>query len=136
MAVREQLIVSWQNRSGELANVCRVLSDVGINIEALATAEAGEYGAVRLVVDDVRMARAVFHKAQVAHTAIDVFVIELPNRAGSLADIAGRLSEEKINIEYFYSAVAPGVERALGVFKVSDPWRADEIANTMMEADD
>ena len=63
MAVREQLIVSWQNRSGELANVCRVLSDVGINIEALATAEAGEYGAVRLVVDDVRMARAVFHKA-------------------------------------------------------------------------
>ncbi len=135
MAVREQLIVSWQNRAGELANVCRVLSDVGINIEALATAEAGEYGAVRLVVDDVGMARQVFHKAQVAHTTIDVFVIELPNRAGSLADIAGRLSEEKINIEYFYSAVAPGVERALGVFKVSDPWRADEITN-MMEAND
>ena len=135
MAVRKQLTVSWQNRAGELANVCRVLSDVGINIEALATAEAGEYGAVRLVVDDVDMARQVFHKAQVAHTTIDVFVIELPNRAGSLADIAGRLSEENINIEYFYSAVAPGVERALGVFKVSDPWRADEITN-MMEAND
>ena len=136
MAVREQLIVSWQNRSGELANVCRVLSDVGINIEALAPAEAGEYGAVRLVVDDVGMARKIFHKAQVAHTAIDVLVVLLPNRAGFLADIAGRLSEEKINIEYFYSSVAPGVERALGVFKVSDPWRADEIANTMMEAND
>tara|TARA_B100000929_G_scaffold136426_2_gene108055 strand:+ start:2106 stop:2516 length:411 start_codon:yes stop_codon:yes gene_type:complete len=136
MAVREQLIVSWQNRSGELANVCRVLSDVGINIEALATAEAGEYGAVRLVVDDVGMARKIFHKAQVAHTAIDVLVVLLPNRAGFLADIAGRLSEEKINIEYFYSSVAPGVERALGVFKVSDPRRADEIINTMMEAND
>ena len=135
MAVRKQLTVSWQNRAGELANVCRVLSDVGINIEALATAEAGEYGAVRLVVDDVDMARQVFHKAQVAHTTIDVFVIELPNRAGALADIAGRLSEENINIEYFYSAVAPGVERALGVFKVSDPWRADETTN-MMEAND
>ena len=135
MAVRKQLTVSWQNRAGELANVCRVLSDVGINIEALATAEAGEYGAVRLVVDDVDMAREVFHKSQVAHTTIDVFVIELPNRAGALADIAGRLSEENINIEYFYSAVAPGVERALGVFKVSDPWRADEITN-MMEAND
>ena len=136
MAVREQLIVSWQNRSGELANVCRVLSDVGINIEALATAEAGEYGAVRLVVDDVGMAGKIFHKAQVAHTAIDVLVVLLPNRAGFLADIAGRLSEEKINIEYFYSSVAPGVERALGVFKVSDPRRADEIINTMMEAND
>ena len=81
-----ELKVWWLNRWGELANVCRVLSDVGINIEALATAEAGEYGAVRLVVDDVDMARQVFHKAQVAHTTIDVFVIELPNRAGALAD--------------------------------------------------
>jgi hypothetical protein len=43
---------------------------------------------------------------------------------------------ENINIEYFYSAVAPGVERALGVFKVSDPWRADETTNGMTDADD
>jgi hypothetical protein len=136
MAVRKQLIVSWQNRSGELANVCRVLADVGVNIQALATAEAGEYGAVRLLVDDVDKARQVFHKAQVAHTTIDVFVVELANKAGSLADIAGQLSMENINIEYFYSAVAPGVERALGVFKVSDPWRADEITNGMTDADD
>ena len=136
MAVRKQLIVSWQNRSGELANVCRVLADVGVNIQALATAEAGEYGAVRLLVDDVDKARQVFHKAQVAHTTIDVFVVELANKAGSLADIAGQLSMENINIEYFYSAVAPGVERALGVFKVSDPWSADEITNGMTDADD
>ena len=136
MAVRKQLIVSWQNRSGELANVCRVLADVGVNIQALATAEAGEYGAVRLLVDDVDKARQVFHKAQVAHTTIDVFVVELANKAGSLADIAGQLSMENINIEYFYSAVAPGVERALGVFKVSDPWRADETTNGMTDADD
>lgn len=136
MAVRKQLIVSWQNRSGELANVCRVLADVGVNIQALATAEAGEYGAVRLLVDDVDKARQVFHKAQVAHTTIDVFVVELANKAGSLADIAGQLSMENINIEYFYSAVAPGVERALGVFKVSDPWSADEITNGMTDGDD
>ncbi len=135
MAVRKQLTVAWQNRPGELANVCRVLAEVGVNIEALATAEAGEYGAVRLLVDDVDTARQIFHDAQVAHTTIDVFVIVFPNEAGSLADVAGRLSAEKINIEYFYSAVAPGVERALGVFKVSDPHRADEITQNMADAD-
>ncbi|MCH7823962.1 MAG: hypothetical protein IH849_04105 [Acidobacteria bacterium] len=136
MAVRKQLTVAWQNRPGELANVCRVLAEVGVNIEALATAEAGEYGAVRLLVDDVDRARQVFHDAQVAHTTIDVFVIVFPNKAGALADVAGRLSAEKINIEYFYSAVAPGVERALGVFKVSDPHRADEITHEMADAVD
>ena len=136
MAVRKQLTIAWQNRPGELANVCRVLADVGVNIEALATAEAGEYGAVRILVDDVDTARRVFHDAQVAHTTIDVFVIVFTNNAGSLADVAGRLSAEKINIEYFYSSVAPGVERALGVFKVSDPQRADEITQDMEVADD
>jgi hypothetical protein len=136
MPVRKQLTVAWQNRPGELANVCRVLAEVGVNIEALATAEAGEYGAVRMVVDDVDKARKVFHDAAVAHTTIDVLVIELPNVPGTLSEVAGRLSAERINIEYFYSAVAPGVERAFGVFKVSDPHRGEEIARDLMQGDD
>lgn len=136
MPVRKQLTVAWQNRPGELANVCRVLAEVGVNIEALATAEAGEYGAVRMVVDDVDTARKVFHDAAVAHTTIDVLVIELPNVPGTLSEVAGSLSAARINIEYFYSAVAPGVDRALGVFKVSDPHRADEITRDLAEGDD
>jgi len=136
MSVRKQLTVAWQNRPGELANVCRVLAEAGVNVEALATAEAGEYGAVRIVVDDVEGARKVFHDAGVAHTTIDVLVIEFPNVPGSLAEVAGGLSRERINIEYFYSAVAPGVERAYGVFKVSDPQRASEIAAELESDDD
>lgn len=136
MSVRKQLTVAWQNRPGELANVCRVLAEVGVNIEALATAEAGEYGAVRMVVDDVETARGVFRDAGVAHTTIDVLVIEFPNHAGALSEVAGGLSAERINIEYFYSAVAKGVDRALGVFKVSDPLRADEVAADLLQADD
>ena len=136
MSVRKQLTVAWQNRPGELANVCRVLADVGVNIEALATAEAGEYGAVRVVVDNVEAARKVFHDAGVAHTTIDVLVIEFPNRPGSLSEVAARLAGERVNIEYFYSAVAPGVDRAYGVFKVSDPERADEITRDLAATHD
>ena len=135
MPVRKQLTVGWQNRPGELANVCRVLAEVGVNIEALATAEASEYGAVRMIVDDVDAARKVFHQAGVAHTTIDVLVIEIANETGSLSEVAGQLSEERINIEYFYASVAPGVERALGVFKVSDPERADEVVCRMQKGD-
>ncbi len=133
MSVRKQLTVAWQNKPGELANVCRVLADVGVNIEALATAEAGEYGAVRIVVDNVEAAREVFRDAGVAHTTIDVLIIEFPNQPGSLSEVAGRLSEERINIEYFYSAVAPGVDRAYGVFKVSDPHLADQVTQELIK---
>lgn len=128
MPVRRQLTVAWQNRPGELSNVCRVLADVGVSIDALATAEAGEYGAVRMLVDDVEKARGVFREAGVAHTTIDVLVLEFENSPGALADVAGRLSENKVNIEYFYASAAPGQRTVLGVFKVSDPQRAVEVA--------
>ncbi len=136
MPVRKQLTVAWQNRPGELANVCRVLAEASINVEALATAEASEYGAVRMLVDDVDAARKVFHEAGVAHTTIDVLVIEMSNKTGTLSELAGHLSAERINIEYFYASVAPGVERALGVFKVSDPEHAEAVVRGMQAGDD
>lgn len=131
MSLRRQLTVAWQNRPGELANVCAVLAEVGVNIDALATAEAGEYGAVRLLVDDVEAAREVFRQAGVAHTSIEVLALEISNRPGVLAEVAGRLSAEKINIEYFYASAAPGAATALGVFKVSDPQKAEQAVREL-----
>lgn len=127
MTVARQLTVAWQNRPGELANFCEALAEAGVNIIALATAEAGEYGAVRILVDEVERAREVFHEAGVAHTSIEVLVAEMADRPGSLAEIARTLSDNKINIEYFYASASPGADPVIGVFKVSDPYRADEL---------
>ena len=129
MAVDRQLTVGWQNRPGELANFCEALAGAGLNIIALATAEAGEYGAVRLIVDDVARAREVFRERGVAHTSIEVLVVELENRPGALGRVARVLSDNKINIEYFYASVSPGAEKVIGVFKVSDPHTADELVS-------
>lgn len=127
MAVARQLTVGWQNRPGELANFCEALAEADVNIMALATAEAGEYGAVRLLVDDVARAREVFRDRGVAHTSIEVLVRELDNQPGTLARIARALAEAKINIEYFYASTAIGGDRVIGVFKVSDAQAADEV---------
>ena len=100
MAVGRQLTVGWQNRPGELANFCEALAEAGINVVALATAEAGEYGAVRLLVDDVARAREVFQRRGVAHTSIEVLVVQLANEPGALARVARRLADAKIKIDY------------------------------------
>lgn len=127
MAVARQLTVGWQNRPGELANFCEALAEADVNIVALATAEAGEYGAVRLLVDDVERAREVFRDQGVAHTSIEVLVCTLGDRPGALAAIARKLSDHKINIEYFYASAAPSAGSVVGVFKVSDAQAADEL---------
>jgi hypothetical protein len=127
MGVARQLTVGWQNRPGELANFCEALATAKVNILALATAEAGEYGAVRLLVDDVEQAREVFHERGVAHTSIEVLTATLGSNPGELAEIARLLSDNKINIEYFYASVSPDDGRAIGVFKVSDATAADAL---------
>ncbi len=127
MGVARQLTVGWQNRPGELANFCEALAAAEVNILALATAEAGEYGAVRLLVDDVSKAREVFREKGVAHTSIEVLVCTLGSHPGELAKIARVLSDNKINIEYFYASVSPDDGRAIGVFKVSDAPAAAEL---------
>ncbi len=127
MAVARQLTVGWQNRPGELANFCEALAAADVNILALATAEAGEYGAVRLLVDDVSRAREVFREKGVAHASIEVLVATLDNHPGQLAQIARLLSDNKINIEYFYASVSLDDGVAIGVFKVSDAAAADAL---------
>jgi hypothetical protein len=127
MAVERQLTVGWQNRPGELANFCEALGAAGVNIIAMATAEAGEYGAVRVLVDDVASARQVFKEQGVAHTAIEVLIVELGNQPGALARIARMLADHRIIIEYFYASAPLGGQSVIGVFKVSDPYAADQL---------
>ncbi len=127
MAVERQLTVGWQNRPGELANFCEALAAAGVNIIAMATAEAGEYGAVRVLVDDVAAGREVFKEHGVAHTSIEVLVVELGNEPGALASIARTLADHRIIIEYFYASAPIGGHSVIGVFKVSDAHAADEL---------
>ena len=127
MAVERQLTVGWQNRPGELANFCEALAAAGVNILAMATAEAGEYGAVRVLVDDVATGRRVFKEQGVAHTGIEVLVVELGNQPGALAAVARSLADNQISIEYFYASAPLGGRAVIGVFKVSDPYAADTL---------
>lgn len=127
MAVERQLTVGWQNRPGELANFCEALAEAGVNIIAMATAEAGEYGAVRVLVDDVATGREVFKKQGVAHTSVEVLVVELDNHPGALARITRTLADHRIIIEYFYASAPIGGHAVIGVFKVSDPYAADQL---------
>jgi hypothetical protein len=135
MAVQRQLTVGWQNRPGELANFCEALAAGGVNIMAMATAEAGEYGAVRVMVDDVKTAREVFREHGVAHTSIEVLVVELGNQPGALARIARALADHKISIEYFYASTPIRGEAVLGVFKVSDATTADALISGASESE-
>src|SRR5580765_7588097 len=104
MHLTKQLAIFLDNRPGTLARLADALSEAKINIYAISTSDTVDHSVIRLVVNDYRRAIHVFE----AHGALvvedDVIMIEGSNKPGSLATIAHKLGDAKINIEYTYCA--------------------------------
>ena len=56
-----QISVFLENRTGQLAEITRLLAQEGVDIRALSIAETSDYGLARMIVSD-------------AHTASDVLL--------------------------------------------------------------
>jgi len=52
------------------------------------------------------------------------------NKPGSLARIAQKLADAKVNIEYCYCATSPGSKKGLLILRASDPKKALKVLNT------
>jgi hypothetical protein len=120
MRVVTQFSIYLINKPGVLAAVTGALAKAKVNILALALMDSGEHGALRIVCDEVDVARAVLGRTSERWTETEVIVMDLENRPGSFSGVAQRLADEHINITYAYcSGGAPG-GRTTAVFKVAD----------------
>jgi hypothetical protein len=128
----KQLSLVLENVPGSLAQVCLLLANSGVNIQALSIADMVDTGELRLVVDNWKRAKALLEEAGHDVLESEVILAEMKNTPGALADIARRLAVANVNIEYFYAhysaPLAGGADRGrvLGVMKVSDTARALE----------
>lgn len=115
-----QLSVFLDDRPGTLAGVAELLGSHGINLFALSLAEGIGHGYVRMVVDRHDEAKQILHDAGELTMEREVLLVEMPNRPGSLGQVARALSDYRINIEYAYCASGPNVDRGLIVVR-TDP---------------
>jgi hypothetical protein len=127
LRVETQFSVFLVNKPGILAQVTRSLADEKINVVAMTLVDSQEHGVLRFVAENPQHARNVLTKLNLPMTETDVLCMELSNRPGALADIAGLLGQHHININYAYvTSGAPG-GRTTGVFKVADNNKAQRI---------
>ena len=118
--VATQFSVFLVNKPGVLAQVTRALAEEKLNIIAMTLVDSQEHGVLRFVAENEAVAREVVRKLNLPMTETEVLVLELSNRPGALAGVAGLLGESHVNINYAYvTSGAPG-GRTTGVFKVAD----------------
>ena len=122
-----QFSVFLVNKPGVLAQVTRALGGAKVNILAMTLVDSQEHGVLRMVVEDPAAARKVLTDLNLPMTEAEVLVLDLPNRPGALADVAGTLGESHVNINYAYcTGGAPG-GRTTGIFKVADVKKAQQV---------
>lgn len=119
-----QLAVFLANRPGALARVCEALAKAGINVNALATSDTVDHTVVRMVVSDPTKALMLLGEAGVLALEAEVLMIETANEPGVLANIAERLAEAGVNIEYAYLAGGRGAKKGLIILRPSDVEKA------------
>lgn len=122
-----QIVVFLENRPGALSELCEVLSEAKINIEAMLLEGSVDFGNVRLHLSAPRKAEKALREAGYQFRVAEAIALKLSNEPGALADAAKKLSKAKINIEALFGTTAPGTDEAEFVLMVSDVEKAKKV---------
>ncbi|MBU0987948.1 MAG: ACT domain-containing protein [Proteobacteria bacterium] len=89
--------------------------------------DSAEFALMRLLVDQTDKAIDLLSKNDYIFDIMPVIALELDNRPGTLAAIAGKFGEEGVNINYVYGSVSSPDEKCLFVFCPEDIELASKI---------
>jgi hypothetical protein len=156
--VRTEISLFLKNAPGELGRLATLISEAGINIDALTIQDASayvqklfqargkslkriasaasynsmrkdsaEYALIRLLVSDTDKTVDLLSKNEFVFDLMPVIALELENRPGEMAKVAGKFGEEGVNINYVYGSVSSPEEKCLFVFCPEDVELAAKI---------
>ena len=118
-----EIFVVLENRPATLGELCSHLAENRINIEAIGVFQ----DTAKLYVKNVNKAMKVLEKLDYATELRDVLKVDLENRPGALAEVATKLGNKGINIEYCYGALSKKGNTTAVILDVSDVDRALKV---------
>ena len=115
-----QITVFLENRTGQLAEITRLLAQEGVDLRALSIAETADYGLARMIVDDCHKASSVLLQHGDILSMTPVWAVEVPDRPAGLAELLAVLAERCVDVEYMYSLFTHRDGMAYMVLRISD----------------
>jgi len=91
-----------QNKPGELAKVCEMLGNHGVNIKAIASERGNARPMIRIVTDDETTAKSALVRSGVSYDLRDVIAVKMTDRPGELGKIARKLAKAMVNVDSIY----------------------------------
>ncbi len=127
----EQLALFLENKTGRLAEITQILAESGINIRALSLADTGDFGILRMLVNDTDKARKVLQEHNFTVGISHVCVIATPDKPGGLATALQVLNAAEINVECMQAFSQRSGETGLIIFRFD---KLDRAINVLSKA--
>ena len=116
-----QISVFLENKPGQLAHLCRIIANAGIDLKALNIAETSDYGILRIITDKPETTLSVLKRESLVCSSTVVVAVRVPDQPGGLAGILDIIAEHDISIEYMYSMLGGnGTSSAIMVFQTNE----------------
>jgi len=123
MEIITEIFVVLENKPSTLGELCSHLAENKINIEAIGVFQ----DTAKLYVKSVNKAMKLLSKLNYVTELREVLKVDLENRPGALAEIASKLGNKGVNIEYCYGTLSKKGDLASVIIDVSDVEKAAKI---------
>ena len=127
MPVVKQLSVFLENKPGALARLYDSFARAKVNLIAISVSDTVDHAVVRMVVDAPERAIALIEHHGVLVVDNDVLAVRLTNKPGALANMAEKLAQAKINIEYAYGTAGASKTGSTIILRVNNLAKARKV---------
>ena len=111
----KDLSVVLDDKPGSLADLGEATGGANINIEGMCATTSGGKGEIHILVEEPEATREALQGAGIEVSGDrDVLVVEVEDRPGTMAEVARKLGDVDVNIEFAYTTFG-GVRLVFGV---------------------
>lgn len=125
--LRCEIVLTTENRTGLLAEISRLLGDMGINVLSITLDATDETAVIRLLATSQSYARNALREAGFSVEERDVVVVELPHHPGFLCRVSEALARKDISLVDLHATVSEEGGTGVVVFSCSDNGRAVQM---------
>jgi len=125
--LRQEIILETDDRLGLLAEIGRLLSDMGISLLSISVETNGGIATIRLLTTSQSYARDALKEAGFHVEERDVVVVELPHHPGFLCRISEAMARKDISLIDLHATVSEEGSTGVVVFSCTDNGRAVQL---------
>ena len=125
----KQIAVPIENSHKRLYELTQALGDNGINPQAMAVVDTGNFGELRVLVSDTAKARQILLQKDIPGRIDDVVAVQLEDKPAQLPELLGRLMETDIKVKYGYTLAGKNSGSTIMIFHFDDNDKAVRVLN-------